>query len=472
MDKVKRLMSYSAKDYTEKIDFPVELVGRDGVVRKYSYADSVRIYERRIESAHVRYHDPVVAGREIDHCTKRIEQLRRSWRELIRSSERQYMEQHPGNQSRELYERGKEFLTQYIDERVGSGGLMVHGPPHLANLEELEHIQTFYVDWPAFYQGTLLYVFRLPDEGREHILSLYNELIERLRLHHQAPDTEKLVHCEQTRDVAFVLTCSRPDVLVRRHEPMRVVAVQVRQVPTEPGEEEGEVPWFEKVMLRQSDEEPGPYARATEALRRNDLEASFEAFREALDENPHHREAYWVLGALSDVLNRWIEGESYLLMGTRYFPEDARIHYYYGIALFRRSAWKAARDEFESAVKLQLKVGRAYGFLACTHVLTGSHQKALHVLEAALKLTPRDQVLLKLSVPLIRAIRLQRQSLAMGFLAIVLSGAMAWVLASPLTWTLFAAATLVVTVFYVLNRRAMSVLLTEWAQPSPTLLPE
>lgn len=469
MDKVKRLKSYSEKDYSEKIDFPVELVGRDGVVRKYSYADSVRIYERRIESAHVRYNDPVVAGREIDHCNKRIEQLRRSWRELMHTSERQFMERHPGDQSREPYERGKDFLSRLIDERLGTGALMAHGSPQLALLEELEHIQTFYVDWPLFHPATILYVFDLADENREEVLQHYHQQIERLSFYQQAPDTEKLIESFEDKDIAFLLTGVRAEAFVRQRQPVRVVAVQV--VPEE-GEAEGENPWFERVMVSSSEDDQGPYIHATEALRRNDLEAAFDGFREALDENPHHKEAYWVLGALCDVQKRWVEGESYQLMGTRYFPEDARIRYYYGIALFRRQAYAEALAQFEQAVALNIKVGRVHGFLASTQAMLGQYRHASETLSRALQVAPRDQSLLRLVVPLRRSLNWERQSLALGFLALALAVAMAVVFTGPLTWVMVGAVAALLLVFRLRSRRVLREIVLDWARPSPNLLPD
>jgi hypothetical protein len=62
------------KDYDALVDFPVEIVGRDGSVRRYSFEESVRLYQRRIASASLRYEDGEVAEAEIQHCRRRIEQ--------------------------------------------------------------------------------------------------------------------------------------------------------------------------------------------------------------------------------------------------------------------------------------------------------------------------------------------------------------------------------------------------------------
>ena len=55
MDKSRKLKRYRRKDYTQVVEFPVEIIGRDGVVRRYSFEESVRLYQRRIASADVRY---------------------------------------------------------------------------------------------------------------------------------------------------------------------------------------------------------------------------------------------------------------------------------------------------------------------------------------------------------------------------------------------------------------------------------
>ncbi len=79
MDKVKKLRRYSRKDYTQLVAFPVEIVGRDGVIRRYSFEASIRLYQRRIASAATRYEDTDVVDAEVVHCRRRIDQLRKSY---------------------------------------------------------------------------------------------------------------------------------------------------------------------------------------------------------------------------------------------------------------------------------------------------------------------------------------------------------------------------------------------------------
>ncbi len=81
MERSSRLRKYHRKDYTQSVDFPVEIVGRDGRVRRYSYDESVRLYQRRIRSAIARLDDSELVDAEVRHCQLRIDQLRRSYLE-------------------------------------------------------------------------------------------------------------------------------------------------------------------------------------------------------------------------------------------------------------------------------------------------------------------------------------------------------------------------------------------------------
>ena len=70
-----KLKSYESKDYAEDIDFPVELVDRDGIVRRYTYEESLAVYHRRIQSAPWRHGDDSLIRAEVDHCSRRITQI-------------------------------------------------------------------------------------------------------------------------------------------------------------------------------------------------------------------------------------------------------------------------------------------------------------------------------------------------------------------------------------------------------------
>ncbi|HNH49484.1 MAG TPA: hypothetical protein PKY30_20735, partial [Myxococcota bacterium] len=69
------------KNYQQVVEFPVEIVGRDGQVRRFSFDESVRLYQRRVVSAALRYEGAREVREEVEHCRHRIEQLRRSYLE-------------------------------------------------------------------------------------------------------------------------------------------------------------------------------------------------------------------------------------------------------------------------------------------------------------------------------------------------------------------------------------------------------
>lgn len=79
MDPQAKARRYRRKEYSDIVDFPVEIVGRDGVVRRYPFEASIRLYERRLRFAGTRFHDEDVVRAEIGHCRARMEQLRRSY---------------------------------------------------------------------------------------------------------------------------------------------------------------------------------------------------------------------------------------------------------------------------------------------------------------------------------------------------------------------------------------------------------
>ena len=83
MERFLRLRRTTQRDYSQTVEFPVEIVGRDGKVRRFSYDESVRLYQRRIRSAALRFDELSEAEEEVLHCHQRIEQLRRSYLEYF-----------------------------------------------------------------------------------------------------------------------------------------------------------------------------------------------------------------------------------------------------------------------------------------------------------------------------------------------------------------------------------------------------
>ncbi len=429
MDKSRRLKVYSEKDYSEIIDFPVELVGRDGVVRKYSYADSIRIYQRRIESAHVRYSDLEIINAEISHCTKRLEQLHRSWKHRMRRFERDYVRSRPVPRDREFFERGKQFVRNYLEAQMPGSTV---GPEtreiNLVLLEDGPGYQVFYVNWPLLHPGTLLYAYRVAgDDGAEQ-LEAYRRNLELLRALSDAPDTEKLLHHEQGTDLAFILSGPRPHPLMTKQVPGRApVVVRLLGVP------EDHPPF---VASQRPDSDEDPYRLGLEELRWKNYEQAFDRFAKALETNPYYKQAYWAVGEIARKLDLWDEAAPYLLMALKYFPEEPRSHFYHGRLLFAQGDLASAEAAFERAVQLNLKQARGIGFLACTQALRGRYQAAAISVERGLDGFPDDRSLMALADPIHLAARYRTRSrvlLGVALVALVsvfLVDASRWVLTS------------------------------------------
>ncbi len=390
MDKSRRLKVYSEKDYSEIIDFPVELVGRDGVVRKYSYADSVRIYQRRIESAHVRYNDLEIINAEISHCTKRLEQLHRSWKQRMRRYEREYIRNRPVPRDRELYEQGKRFVRTYLERQVpGSTMAPETREINLVLLEDGPGYQVFYVNWPLFHPGTLLYAYRVAGDDGSVQIEAYRRNLDLLQAVSHAPDTEKLLHHEQGAEIAFILSGPQPTPLIAKQVPggSPVVVQVVGAVEDVSG----------YLASRRTEAEEDPYRAGLEELRWKNYEQAFDHFTKALEENPFYKQAYWAVGEIACRLDVWDEAAPYLLMAVKYFPEEPRSHYYHGRLMFARGELEAAETAFDRAVKLNLKQARGMGFLACTQALRRRYAVAEVTVERGLDGFPDDRGLLRLA---------------------------------------------------------------------------
>ena len=464
MDKANRLKLYSEKDYTENIDFPVELIGRDGVVRRYSFADSVRIYERRIESAHIRYTDREIINAEISHCSRRLEQIQRSWKQRIRHCERQYIKERSGPKDRELYSRGKRFLRRYF-ERIarGAGVFGELQEPNLVVLEEARDFQIFYVNWPVFYTGTLLYVYRLSGDESERMRDdylNYQALVARMS---QGPDTEKLVHHEARADMAFILTSPRADPVVKSRDSFHAVMIRILGFDNP---QIGESNWIEGLLNRAEPAEEGPYRQGLDELRWSDFEGAFDHFREALEENPYHKEAYWALGEIADILGRWAESEPYLVMALKYFPAEPKAHFYFGQVLLNRESIEEAEEAFARAVEMDLGQARGFGFLACAQALCGRYKKAAGTIERGLEAFPKDRASMRLAQSLERALSWRRRLvMAVGFFVLCCSATLLWGVDGLFSWGLLGIFAAVLGAAYWRSQRKIRRHLWAWTRP-------
>jgi hypothetical protein len=132
-------------------------------------------------------------------------------------------------------------------------------------------------------------------------------------------------------------------------------------------------------------------------LRRLTYDFSAKAERDAISfyewllrENPRDAKALTSYGRLLILAGRIAEAEQHLRAALEIIPADDLPHYYLGVVHRRQNQLSAAREEFETALRLNAENYRAHGNLAQIAQAEGNLDAAEHHLRAALKIHPGD----------------------------------------------------------------------------------
>ncbi len=198
MDRSPRLRRYQRKDYSQTVEFPVEIVGRDNLVRRYTFDEAVRLYHRRIATAPSRYEDPETVDAEIAHCGRRIDQLRRSYLEHsglgeLGDSSRSALLQTP------LAADIAAFLRRAL-AHAGLGAAAID----LAFVEKGAG-ECFWVRGGVAPRGCLLYAYRLDGRDASRSRAALERDLARLRAATHEPGAEHLYLAYLSPDLALVL---------------------------------------------------------------------------------------------------------------------------------------------------------------------------------------------------------------------------------------------------------------------------
>lgn len=345
MNKDRKLRRYRRKDYTEVVDFPVEIVGRDGMVRRYDFEASIRLYQRRMSFAAVRFHDDDLVNAEQGHCRARIEQLRRSYFHLFGWGTPEGGE---GPESRDAEQAGElaGFLVRVLraTERLSIRFSRVEA--------EIQHADVWFVDTPHAPTGLLLYTFSFDKDDVEAPQRSFYTLVNGLRAVEQAEgDAERLIASHHVADCAFVLT--------GRAEEVADLAAAAPDVsgPTEMA--------------------PTPWDEVRDLVRRGDFPTAFLRCRWILEGQPWHRDAYAVGAMLGVVLRRASDAEDMAFVGTRYFPKDAVLFYYLGLSRVHQNRLSAAADALMKALSLDPGLVVARSLLVLVAVESSSYVRAI-----------------------------------------------------------------------------------------------
>jgi tetratricopeptide (TPR) repeat protein len=355
MDKAGKLQRYVSKDYSEIVDFPVEIIGRDGVVRRYNFEDSIRLYQRRVTFAPLRHRDAELVEAEVLHCRARIEQLRRSYFHRFGWGV-------GAGEADPLAELG-----ELAGEVAGFLGRLLRAPgrpdvrvARVAPAPSAAEPEIWHVTPAGQAAGSLLYVYRFaypvaqpvggghtPDDpAREHFFARLRALE---RVGRGRDEVERLVAMHHAADCALLLT-AQGDTYER----------------------------FARLEDEAVDDDAPPTAwdLAVEAIRQGQLDEALRRCVELVADQPWHRDAYVAGAVLANALGRALVAEDLSLVGARYFPDDAVLHYHLGLARRRAGRPGESVAPLERALELAPGFSAARLLLVLNHLAMGQYREA------------------------------------------------------------------------------------------------
>lgn len=356
MNKQDKLRLYGQKDYTELIEFPVELVGKDGIVRRYTYEESLLVYAKRIESAHLRYRDAEIAGAEVDHCYKRIEQIKRSWKHLSQrkvASDADYAVRYEESAAAECRAFIREYFGRVLADRVSADEEPI--PIYLSLVSQDGPLKVFHVSLANRRGAHLLYAFSFgwhadADDGQPDPRLQFADWSRLLAV---APgtgdDVERLLAAREGKEFGFILTgplaSSMPAGLPDVDDPGAEAPIRGRAA----GAARARV----QALL---DEDPANaeahYAMGRLAVREGDLESALERFKTCVELQPWYRDAYRQIATLGDTLAAHDDVEPYLLQARHYFPDDERLLFHLGLVRIRLGKFDEAKEALRRSIEL------------------------------------------------------------------------------------------------------------------------
>lgn len=361
MDKSGKLQRYDRKDYTELVEFPVEIVGRDGVVRRYTFEDSIRLYQRRITFAPIRYRDADLIRAEVGHCRSRIDQLRRSY------YHRYGWGTPPGEPDAEaVFGELAGELAAFIC-RV----LRCPDRPEItfrAVQDDIEGLSTWYVTPLGAASGMLLYVHRFDSSEADQVRERFFAMLKALeRTGRSEGDAEQLLAFHHTVDCGFVLTGRGAEF------------ASLAQAG-DPADNDQAI-----------DLAPTPWDEVMDVIRRGDYESALHRCRKLVGEQPWHRTAYVAGAMLSSFLGENLVSEELALLGTRYYPKDAVLWYYLGVARMNQGRSTEAERSLVEAVRVSPDLVAARVLLVVLLVQERRFREARTVLAARRGVRPDDR---------------------------------------------------------------------------------
>ena len=419
-----KLRAYDGKDYSEIIDFPVELVDRDGVVRRYSYEESLAVYHRRIQSAPWRYGDDELIRAEIGHCTRRIDQIKRSY-----SARRHTGDSGRAPNPRASLGEGYDLLRGYYERLLAQHGLRVPGEPELSVslLQDEPSCRVYHIGFEGTRGGHLLYFFPFDQAGDGDPQKAWSEAQAGYRGMATGTGVERLLFAEAGETVGILVT-GAADL----PEGLRLQAIsrdESEPAGLGPIEDDSQSSWLQGERGEVEIDAAGAFDAGVAAIREERTQDAIEAFRAVVEENPFHREGYLALLAVLDGAGRYAEADLYGEMAGRHLPGDGLVRYRQAINLVRQGKLDQAIEAFDEASELAPSLFQPAFFAAQVLVARGKDldgaQRRLRLATAVAEDEPHVPKALRAverCIAVRRGLRIGGVGLAAIALALVIAG--------------------------------------------------
>jgi tetratricopeptide (TPR) repeat protein len=425
MEKSVKLQRYDRKDYSELVEFPVEIVGRDGVVRRYSFEDSIRLYQRRVAFAHIRYRDVDLARAEVNHCRSRIEQLRRSYFHRFGWGTPEG-HRSPDQNFGELAGELAAFICRVlgVDHRPGIEFAPVD--------DDHAGTSTWYLRVENVQTGMLLYFHRFDGPQPDAVRDRFFARLKALETHGvPSGDAERLLAFHHTADCGFALTGRGGDFQAPRVGESAIPTAADSDAPnaaSAPPLTDSDLPiaassasalalgitasasvnaasqrafliaasaapkgqFGDEDGLSDERAVPSRWDAVLNAVRRGDYDSALTRCRELVREQPWHRGAYVCGAMVATYLGDVERGEELATLGLRYFPEEPALLYYVGACQVRLGRREAGEAALRQAIVLAPEITAPRSLLATELIRTGRLTQARRVLRV-LSPVPTDE---------------------------------------------------------------------------------
>ena len=462
------LRAYESKDYSEVIQFPVELVDRDGVVRRYSYEESLAVYHRRIQSAPWRLEDAQVVEAEIGHCSRRIDQIKRSFKVQLGRPGSPPQRTDP----RAVLGEGYEILMAFYQKVLERRDLSLDGGLEMAVvlLEDEAECRLYHLSFGTKEGGHLFYVYPFEKPGDQDPREPWRQATQRHRRYSGA-QVERLLLAQQGDTAGYILTGTEeiPRGLrarIRTDDGSDGAGISKLLRRAAPGSD----PWWPDGVagLSETPEWGVDFDRGMSALASDQLHEALQLFQVAVQKNPYHRESYLAVLGVLDTMGNYDEADLYGDMALAHLAGDGLIRYRLAILHVRQARLDEALEAFDEAVKLEPTLYQAPFF--ASHLMLARLQDldgAIERLRRAAELSLQDEQV----VGCLRAAescRSLRTAMRLGAVALGLGGA--WALAD--SRLLLGGTALVASIVLMLVAGKFATLLARWTVRRASLLIE